>query len=118
MIDRESLLQMFNRMHEGKIDTDQDLLWGYFFTDRDVAKLNASVPDLERAGYRFVEVFQAETDKGVEPYYFLHVEKVERHTVDSLCSRNEELYAFAARHRLDSYDGMDVGRVDGKPFPK
>jgi hypothetical protein len=118
MIDQELLERMFDRMHEGKIDTDQDLLWGYFFTDRDVGKLKAAVPDLELAGYRFVEVFQAETDQGVEPYYFLHVEKVETHTVASLYSRNEELYAFAAQHHLDSYDGCDVGREDGKPFPK
>ncbi len=118
MIDRDSLDRMFARMHEQRIDTNQDLLCGYFFTDGDAAKLKAVVSELENAGYRFVEVHQAETDSSVEPYYFLHVEKIETHTVDSRYVRNEELYAFADRHCLGSYDGMDVGRADGKPFAK
>jgi hypothetical protein len=118
MIDRDLLVRMFADMHENDINTDQDLLWGYFFTDRDAAKLKVVVPELERAGYRYVDVHQAENDSGVKPYYILHVEKVETHTADSLFARNKELYALAERHRLDSYDGMDVGRVDGKPFTK
>ena len=62
MIDRETLERMFDSMHKSKIDTDHDLLWGYFFTDRDSAKLKSAVPELERAGYKFVDLFQAETE--------------------------------------------------------
>ena len=59
MFDRETVVWAFDSMHESKIDTDQELLWGYFFTDRDITKLKAVVPDLEGAGYTFVDVFQA-----------------------------------------------------------
>ena len=43
--------------------------------------------------------------------YGLHMERVEKHTVDSLDRRNGELDAFAVKHGLQSYDGMDVGPV-------
>jgi hypothetical protein len=42
---------------------------------------------------------------------------VEKHTVDSLYNRNGILQKFAKEHNLDVYDGWDVGRLDGKPFP-
>jgi hypothetical protein len=120
MIERSVLAEMFERMARDGIDPKQELLWGYFFTDSNAQKLKAAARDLETAGYRFVEVFQAD-DKhvaGQEPTWLLHVERVERHDVDSLDARNQKLYRFAAEHGLESYDGMDVGRVDGKPFPK
>jgi hypothetical protein len=62
-------------------------------------------------GYRYVEVFEAEDEDASAPYFFLHVEKVEIHNVDSLYRRNTELEAFAKQNGLDTYDGMDVGPV-------
>ena len=40
------------------------------------------------------------------------MDRVERHTVDSLMARNAELYKFADAQGLTDYDGMDVGPVD------
>src|SRR5262245_44562354 len=42
---------------------------------------------------------------------FLHVEKTETHSPESLNARNMEFYEFAYKHSLDSYDGMDVGPI-------
>ena len=44
--------------------------------------------------------------------WWLHVEKTEVHTPDSLHERNQALYRFAEEHGLDGYDGMDVGAID------
>ncbi len=116
MIEREMLVDMFESMHDNGIDTDQSLLWGYFFADRDPSKLEGVVPKLEKSGYQFVDIFEADDDGAREPCYFLHVEMVEKHSVDSLDRRNRDLHAFAEQSGLGSYDGMDVGRPDGQPL--
>ncbi|MCP5259880.1 MAG: ribonuclease E inhibitor RraB [Burkholderiaceae bacterium] len=45
-------------------------------------------------------------DKGT---FFLHVEKIEHHTPESLNHRNREFYELANQFQLESYDGMDIG---------
>jgi hypothetical protein len=37
------------------------------------------------------------------------MDEVRAHTPESLDKRNDEFYLFAAKHKLDAYDGMDVG---------
>jgi hypothetical protein len=88
------------------------MLWGYFFTDSDRIALERAAKKLEAEGYRFVDVFQPEDDGKPLPYFFLHVEKVETHSVDSLYKRNTQLEAFAKQNGLDTYDGMDAGPVE------
>lgn len=92
-------------------DMSRPMLWGYFFTDPSTARLEAAAGVLEIQGYRFVQVFAAEQDPGEEQYFFLHVEKEEVHSPQSLHQRNGELYAFASAHGLRTYDGMDVGPI-------
>ena len=93
-------------------DLNGKLLWGYFFIGRDKASLERAAKLLVGSGYTFVEIRHRETsDVGGEADWQLHVERVEHHTPDSLFARNEELYAFADRNGLVSYDGMDVGPV-------
>lgn len=60
MIERKDLVEMFEMMQKGGIDTSQEFLWGYFFTDRDPQRLESVVPDLEQAGYRFVAIYEPE----------------------------------------------------------
>lgn len=62
-----------------------------------------------------VEIYPADAKPGTPPLYSLHIERAERHSVDSLDARNHQFYGFAAEQGLD-YDGMDVGGVDGEPF--
>ena len=111
MIDREALVEMFENIADrGEWDMSQPMLWGYFFTNGDEAALRAAVPALQDDQYEFVEIYQSEKDDpGDDDLWWLHVQRIEVHTVDSLAARNERLTEFASRHGIDSYDGMDVG---------
>lgn len=108
----ETLQQMFDNIRENtKWSIDGPMLWGYFFTDASASKLKDLVPVLEAQGYRYVDMFIPELDDGEDEYFFLHLEKEEVHTVESLNERNQQLYALAEAYELASYDGMDVGPI-------
>ena len=103
--------RMFENMRSNaRWNVDGDLLWGYFFTDPDPEKLKRAADPLTRAGYRFGSIYP--TDDGNT--YFLHVERIETHTPQTLHLRNTELYHLAEEYGLESYDGMDVGPVAPK----
>jgi hypothetical protein len=111
-IPRAQLRQMFDGIrHQTKWNIDGDMLWGYFFADKRKDRLKKAQHELEAQGYRFVDLYEIEQDGKPSGVFMLHVEKVETHTVDSLDTRNGELDALAVKHRLQSYDGMDVGPV-------
>ncbi len=122
-IDKAALEQMFDNIRaETDWNIDGPMLWGYFFTDQDPNLLKQLGEQLEQDGYRFVDIFAIESDEeddapdaddedeeDDEELYFLHVERVETHTVWSLELRNRNFDALAARFGVASYDGMDVG---------
>lgn len=98
------------------IDTGE-CLWGYFFYDPDRIRLEAASRLLEAQGYRLVAIFDNEPDpekpddvRSEPTMRWLHVEKVEQHSVDTLMAREERLREFARQNGL-SYDGMEVGAV-------
>lgn len=112
MIDWE-VQEMFESISE-KTDWDMsgDMLWGYFFTDSDKSKLERAAPFLEEMRYSVNSIYLADKETAGEPdLWWLHVEKIETHSVGSLDATNLILYEFAKKHDLDSYDGMDVGPV-------
>jgi hypothetical protein len=113
MIEKSQLVEMFRQIADNTDwDLSQPLVWGYFFTDATPDKLRAAAPVLEQQGYRFVDVTLHDEDgTEAEPLWWLHVEKIEVHTPDTLDARNQVFYAFAAEHGLGAYDGMDVGPV-------
>ncbi len=86
---------------------------GYFFVDARRGRLRRLRPILVAAGYRYVDMFPVNADG--DPRVFLHVERVERHTADSLFRRCTELDALGAEHDT-TFDGFDVGNVDGSPL--
>jgi len=115
-IPRVQLQEMFDNIAaQTDWDLSGEMLWGYFFTDSDKSALERASEKLEKQGYRVVDIFQPDDEGTPLPYFFLHVEKVEAHTVDSLYRRNTELEAFARANDLETYDGMDVGPADGRP---
>jgi len=89
---------------------DGELLWGYFFTDPDPKKLEKLVGPLEAKGYKFVKIYGTD-DKST---HCLHVERIEKHTPQTLHALNGEFYKLAEQFQLESYDGMDVGPVPKK----
>ncbi len=115
MIDIEQIKAMFASVTEDAgWDLGQPMEWGYFFTDRKRDKLEAAFKELKRDGFAFVDIFMPQLKEGEQDYFFLHVTKVAVHTPESLFEQNALLYALAAKHGLDSYDGMDVGPISSK----
>lgn len=110
---RDELESMFaNIGQKTKWNMSKDMLWGYFFTHQSRAKLDVAAKELERKGYRIVDVYLSDKkDSDTPALWWLHVERIETHSVESLLVRNVELTTFAKTHTLVSYDGMDVGPV-------
>lgn len=113
-VSREKLEQMFaNIAQKTKWDMSRDMLWGYFFTHSSRGALDDAALELSRMGYRVVSVYPTDKKKAFgAAVWWLHVERIETHTVDSLDRRNADLAKFATARGLASYDGMDVGQVD------
>jgi len=113
-VSRDKLEQMFaNIAQKTKWDMSRDMLWGYFFTHSSRAALDDAALELSRMGYRVVSVYPSDRKKALgAEVWWLHVERIETHTVDSLDRRNTDLAKFAAARGLASYDGMDVGQVE------
>jgi regulator of RNase E activity RraB len=111
MIPKSELVEMFAAIAEQTDwDMSSEMLWGYFFTDDDRGKLEACAERLTELGYEFVEI--ADGDEPDDPLT-LQVEKIEIHSPDSLYERNLELTKLAEEMGIHSYDGMDVGTING-----
>jgi hypothetical protein len=101
------LEDMFAQMaKQSTLSPHGPMLWGYFFTDVDKSKLERARDKLVALGYRFVDLH---VDKA--GIHWLHVERVEAHSPESLHKRNSEFYDLADEYNLGTYDGMDVGPV-------
>jgi hypothetical protein len=110
MITKEEMVALFDDMKQNAPwDISKPLLWGYFFADADKAKLEAAQVLLQAQGYQIVGIYDSKPESGTPALWWLHIEKVEHHTVDTLHARNQAFYQFADEHQLESYDGMDVG---------
>jgi Regulator of ribonuclease activity B len=104
----QQMEQMFANMRaQTKWDVDGEMLWGYFFTDSDTNKLERASQRLTASGYRLVKIYPTD-DKST---CVLHVERIEKHTPQTLHARNGEFEKLASELGLESYDGMDVGPV-------
>jgi hypothetical protein len=86
-------------------NVDGPLLWGFFFFDPSAAKLREAASELQASGYKVVSLAEVPGRR----IFRLHVEKVEIHSPQTLHERNLQFYALAQKHKLASYDGMDVG---------
>ncbi len=106
MIELIKLQEMFSEIRANTSwNVDGPMLWGYFFMDRNVEKLERATTRLTAMGYRPVEIHEADDGSTL----VLHVERVEVHSPQTLFARNEEFYELANQFGLDCYDGMDVG---------
>lgn len=102
----EKIQEMFTNMKNQGVNTDQKMLWGYFFTSNKKDKFEQVANELKDKNFDFVEIFQAE-DKS----QWLHLERKEIHNAKSLYELDEELYEIAEKYGIN-YDGFDVGNVD------
>ncbi|MYN18443.1 ribonuclease E inhibitor RraB [Rugamonas sp. FT107W] len=110
MITKEDMVELFADMKQNAPwDSSKPLLWGYFFADPTKSKLEGASAQLKAKGYQVVGIYDSKPEAETPALWWLHVEKVEKHTADTLHARNQEFYKFAEEHQLESYDGMDVG---------
>lgn len=105
-IDEDGVAKMFKSIRKStKWQMDGPMLWGYYFAGQDHAQMMKAVDQLERDGYRFVELIARRSARAT---FMLRVQKTETHSVSSLNARNSELCTLAARFELKSYEGTDV----------
>lgn len=108
-IDEKLVRALFKEIRrKGAWDLDEPLLWAYYFEGREEGPLLALRSTLEQSGYQFVELMPPER---VGDRYVLHVSRVEKHSAESLNTRNRKLCALAKKTKVDAYKGMDVGPV-------
>jgi regulator of RNase E activity RraB len=98
---------------EDKWNTDEEMLYSYYFVDEDVDKLEKLGNELEKRGYDFIDIFELADEKTDEATgeYLLHIDKVETHTPESLAQRNVEFQNLANEYEIESYDGWEFGEV-------
>jgi hypothetical protein len=84
--------------HNGKVHFDVDGVcrWSFFFVDPSRSKLEPLVGHLQQLGYE-VKGFLEPDSSNDRPVYFLRLDRIECHTVDSLEARNGEFYQLASR---------------------
>jgi hypothetical protein len=113
MITREQLEEMFASIRaKGHWSIDDECRWDYFFVDTDRDKLIQAPDRLESEGFEVVGLLDPNPDDDDQDTVYLQVQRVERHTVDSLLALNTKVYVFAEAQGLSSYDGMDVSPLD------
>lgn len=110
----ETLEEMFaNIAAQTTWDMSKPMVWGYFFTHHEPTRLEEAKEILVSQGYKFVDLYLSDKEDVTEPdLYWLHVEKIEAHSPQSLDERNDEFYRFAHEFGIDAYDGMDVGPAE------
>jgi regulator of RNase E activity RraB len=108
----EKLQISFAEMRNAGWDPDADLLWGYFFVDSDLQKLDSIRIHLEQIGFTVVDIFELADENDIPSgEHMLHVERVETHGLSSLAKRNVKFTDLALEFGIRSYDGWDVGKV-------
>jgi hypothetical protein len=113
MISRQTVRQFFKDNASEGVDLDRPMLWGFFWLDRS-DKVPAGLREvLEARGYAFVDVLGPEPEDTPPYKYFFHFERVEQLTASLLYQRVLECEALAEEYGLLSFDGFDVGNVDG-----
>ena len=115
-IDQERLSKTLKNIRKDtKWQLEGPMLWGFFFLDDDLPRLTKTLDELERDGYRFVELIARKSTRGK---FLLHVQRVEALSADALRKRNQAFCELADSMGIRSYEGMEVGPApagDGRP---
>ncbi len=110
----EGIAQIFaDARKEDNWNTDEEMLYSYYFVDKDVEKLEKLGHNLEEKGYDFLDIFELGDDDTGESTgeYLLHIDKEETHTPQSLAARNVEFAKLAKEYEIAEYDGWEFGEV-------
>ena len=110
----EGINELFNAAKtEDGWNLDEEMLFSYYFVDKDVDKLEKLGEHLDAEGYDFVDIFELGDEETNESTgeYLLHIDKVEIHTPESLAQRNVEFQKLADEYEIETYDGWEFGEV-------
>lgn len=110
----EGIEQIFaDAKKEDNWNTDEEMLYSFYFVDKDVEKLEKLGFYLEEKGYDFLDIFELGDDTTGESTgeYLLHIDKEETHTPQSLAERNVEFSRLAKERNIAEYDGWEFGEV-------
>ena len=110
----EGIEQIFaDARKEDNWNTGEEMLYSYYFVDKDVEKLENLGHHLEEKGYDFLDIFElGDDDTGKSTGDFLlHIDKEETHTPQSLAQRNVEFSQLAEEYEVAEYDGWEFGEV-------
>jgi len=106
----DAINSIFDRIEALGIDTNQELLYGYFFVGKNKSQMESLKQALEQQLYSFVEIRKEDKE------FVLHIEKIERHTRESLFTIKQNFTKLAESYGV-SYDGFDVGNINpAKPL--
>ncbi|WP_198263978.1 ribonuclease E inhibitor RraB [sulfur-oxidizing endosymbiont of Gigantopelta aegis] len=108
MINKDELEQLFKKMRKAGWNMEQALSWGYFFKHQSKEPLQQLANEFQQQGYDILEINQSYPDN----MYWLQLEKIEQHSIDSLHARNQQLHELAQQYHIHAYDGMDVSPID------
>lgn len=87
------------------IKVDQPLIWNYMFVNRQYAALAKFIEHMKAQGYSVAEVNEARDEDSGLIDYELRLQKLERHSPETLSVRLREMRDLAARWNLDLFDG-------------
>lgn len=107
MIPVEEIEEIYDKMKTDGVNTDTIMLYGYFFTNNEPKGLENVATELKEMNFDYVDIYQDE-----DSTYWLHMERIEKHNAKSLFELNKSLYKIAEKHKIDSYDGFDIGNAD------
>jgi hypothetical protein len=98
---------------EDNWNTDEPMLYSFYFVDKSVEKLEKLGLKLEADGYDFIDIFELgdeETEKSTGEY-LLHIDKIEAHTPESIAQRNVEFQTLSNEWEIETYDGWEFGEI-------
>jgi hypothetical protein len=100
----EYLKLFFDGMRRTGFNPDEPLTWEYGIRDADLKKLENLARHLESLQYRVTDLFEDDvpSDGSLAGEYILGVEKVDKHTPETLTKRRAELMRLASEFGLTS----------------
>lgn len=98
---------IFTRMEADGINTNQELLFSFYFFDKNKKDLEALGQHLSEQGYRI-----ARLELMPDVKYLLNVEKVAVHSRESLLKEEVKMVELSVQFDVDDYDGWEVGNAD------
>ena len=110
----EGIEQIFaTARKEDNWKTNEEMLYTFYFVDKDVEKLEEFGNLLEEKGYDFIGIYEAGDEDTNESTgeFLLQIDKEETHTPQSLAERNVEFAKLADEHEIETYDGWEFGEI-------